>query len=795
MSSDFSYVLSRTDGYPLNKSYARRPEDWTWVRKDVPLPTTFRAKRVKISSFSGLVDFVTFLTRCGNACVIRGDLRSGVDATEPVNRCFHRQPDGREPDWDFADPGHRWVCFDIDKLPFRPPRSATSERAVEYAIAAIRDALPEAFEGASHVIRFSPSFGLNGDWDTVSAHVWFWMDRPVHDLSLREWCKVNFPAADTALFSPVQIHYTANPTFEGYGVGDGDPVFAPSQRLVTVRGTSETVKAPDELLGARAWRSRVAELRERTQAERSAKVKSTLAGVKRGDGSQTRAYAKKMLEGCVDDILAAPEGMRHSTLVTKAFKLGGLLGSSGGADAGPITYGEVSGALEAAVTHTFPPERWESEQRTISQMLDRGADSPLDLSHVGTKPSQRRQTLDGKPMPNFPHIDDNGRILNTTDNYEALFKHLGFRARKNVMTGESMWVDRGGNKVRDLDVECAALDLAELSGWRMRVTEVRRIMKGMEEDDLFSPVEEWSRVAWDGVPRFEVLFKTLEVNPEFEQYTELFFKQLTAWLIGGGRCLNLPADAADGIASDGVLVLQGAQGNGKTRWVRSLVPDSAWVRLGLTLDPANKDSVMKATTPFIVEMGELDATTRKADVAALKSFLTDSVDVYRAPYAAKSEAHPRRTIFAGTVNPKQFLKDQTGNRRMWVIPVLRTNPEHGIDMQQVWAEARHRAKAGEPSWLDSEAFEQQKEAVQSYNANDGAIEDMVYLVEKTIAPDPDSRVHLAELRAAMKPNHTWTNPQHKTLALALEKAGFERGKSHKGAYVLAKFTRKRPDLE
>lgn len=64
----------------------------------------------------------------------------------------------------------------------------------------------------------------------------------------------------------------------------------------------------------------------------------------------------------------------------------------------------------------------------------------------------------------------------------------------------------------------------------------------------------------------------------------------------------------------------------------------------------------------------------------------------RAPYEREAAKRPRRTSFGATVNPGQFLKDATGDRRFWVIPItdidigaLLALPETWF--VQLWAEA------------------------------------------------------------------------------------------------------------
>ena len=118
--------------------------------------------------------------------------------------------------------------------------------------------------------------------------------------------------------------------------------------------------------------------------------------------------------------------------------------------------------------------------------------------------------------------------------------------------------------------------------------------------------------------------------------------------------------------ADGVLVIQDEQGAGKTLLFSRLAVYPDWFAEGVSIDLNNKDSIIQSTGCWIAELGELDSTLKR-EQSALKAFLTSSRDTYRAPYARTQTRKPRRTSFCATVNPKEFLNDETGSRRFWVI--------------------------------------------------------------------------------------------------------------------------------
>ena len=142
---------------------------------------------------------------------------------------------------------------------------------------------------------------------------------------------------------------------------------------------------------------------------------------------------------------------------------------------------------------------------------------------------------------------------------------------------------------------------------------------------------------------------------------------------------------------DIILVFQGKQGIGKTRFFEMLALNPKFFGEGICLDPRDKDSIIQATSKWISELGELGSTMKK-DMDSVKAFLTKSTDEYRTPYGKASLHYPRMTSFVGTVNDEQFLIDQTGNRRFVTIPlsldlVIDYNTQiKPFDALQLWAQ-------------------------------------------------------------------------------------------------------------
>ena len=78
-----------------------------------------------------------------------------------------------------------------------------------------------------------------------------------------------------------------------------------------------------------------------------------------------------------------------------------------------------------------------------------------------------------------------------------------------------------------------------------------------------------------------------------------------------------------------------------------------------------------------------------------KAVISRSEDRYRMHYEKLIESHPRQCIFVGTTNRPDFLKDNTGNRRFWVVDVTsKQTPKKSVwaelprEADQIWAEAK-----------------------------------------------------------------------------------------------------------
>jgi hypothetical protein len=203
------------------------------------------------------------------------------------------------------------------------------------------------------------------------------------------------------------------------------------------------------------------------------------------------------------------------------------------------------------------------------------------------------------------------------------------------------------------------------------------------------------------------VLSTTYLRPEDRDHSgpTLYDAMLKSTLIGAVRRAFEP-----GCKHDTACVLMGDQGARKSSFWSALGGAFFSDSLG---DISSKDDVMVLHRSWIMEWAELDHIMGRRHAGQIKSFLSQSTDLYRKPYAKSPGAFPRRGVIVGSTNRSSgFLQDDTGNRRFWVIPTTRTeaNPIDTAtllaDRDAIWSAAVHAYRNGEPNYLPAHLAQQ-----------------------------------------------------------------------------------------
>lgn len=312
-----------------------------------------------------------------------------------------------------------------------------------------------------------------------------------------------------------------------------------------------------------------------------------------------------------------------------------------------------------------------------------------------------RNEKTGAVKPTFKNTD---LILQHDENLQGLIRRNIFDDNLEVLR-IPFWRHEHNNSPYFSDTDSAELiKYLELDyGLRLSQERLATMLRTEAEKNAFHPVKNFiEAVEWDGVERIETLFIDY-LGADDTHYT----RQVTRkWLIAAVARIYEP-----GCKFDNMIVLHGTQGIGKSTLARKL--GGRWFNESIQHFRSN-EAVLAIQGSWIAEIAELSAMS-KSSIEEIKAFLSTTVDKIRKPYDRYTSTLQRSTVFVGTTNDDEFLKDQTGNRRFWPVGTSKDKVTRNVfteltstEIAQVWAEAKRAYDNGEALLLDEEA---EKEAV------------------------------------------------------------------------------------
>ena len=161
----------------------------------------------------------------------------------------------------------------------------------------------------------------------------------------------------------------------------------------------------------------------------------------------------------------------------------------------------------------------------------------------------------------------------------------------------------------------------------------------------------------------------------FDLKDPLYDAMLKAQLIGAVKRVFEP-----GCSHRTVPVFVGTQDVGKSLSVKALAGD-AWHKD--TAQDNHKDFLMGIHGCWVHELAELDSITSKKEAGALKNDISSSSDYIRIPYLSAHDDFPRQSVFWGTSNRRDFLRDDTGASRFHVIELPHDGKTTFIDIDRL----------------------------------------------------------------------------------------------------------------
>jgi hypothetical protein len=349
-----------------------------------------------------------------------------------------------------------------------------------------------------------------------------------------------------------------------------------------------------------------------------------------------------------------------------------------------------------------------NNRRVITDAISSKRSEAPDLEDKGVADKvikEGRWPLDKALPPGaFPFHND-GSLLCHEANYAFMLKAYDIEFGYDMISKELIWSSSG------LDTETDNAKGALFSRIKS-LAALNNLSNGNDTLHVFLPAiaeakqinrvrDHLKALKWDGKDRFGLLAAALGSHD-----LEIANISIGRWLIqacatADGAELGRKHNPSALPVFEYVLALHGDQGAGKTKGLTNIMPTAlrSYLKESVVLNINNKDSVKLAVSCWLAELGELDATFRAADHVAFKAFMSREHDELRMPYAAKSSRFRRRTVFVGSVNEPEFLKDKTGARRFFPLSVIRGFPAWPeAEVNQLWAQAWALYASGSQWW-------------------------------------------------------------------------------------------------
>ena len=230
-----------------------------------------------------------------------------------------------------------------------------------------------------------------------------------------------------------------------------------------------------------------------------------------------------------------------------------------------------------------------------------------------------------------------------------------------------------------------------------------------------------------------------------------------------------------------VPVLIGAQGCGKTTFLRRLLPQHLRQYYLDHLNLSNKfDKEMALTNNLLVNLDELDAI-RPSQHAALKQTLSKNKVNGRPIYGASQQDRPRYASFVATTNNPHPLTDATGSRRYICLTIpngMFIDNTGDIDYEQLYAQIIYEIREQKtPYWFSNDEVAR----IQMMNNNYMEQKDMAEIVtacfrkpkeNETVKPLNSSQ--MLKLIQAKFPSLKSDHSTRIHLGQAMKELGYER---------------------
>ena len=278
---------------------------------------------------------------------------------------------------------------------------------------------------------------------------------------------------------------------------------------------------------------------------------------------------------------------------------------------------------------------------------------------------------------------------------------LNSRLKFNDLT---MLAEIDGQPIKGEELENIYIELNE-RGWDISDKDAKKGFLNAAKVNRYHPVQDYlTRIENDPNVVAADINKLSSIYLKTEK--KLYDSMLAACLIG-----DVQRAFQNGCQMDYLLTLKGKQGIGKSTFWRTLAGE--W--FCDSYQESDKDLRLAIGTCWMFEIQELETMTARSVAGKVKALITTREDVFRPPYGSVTEKFPRASIFVGSVNSDDFLRDETGSRRFWIIEV-----NERVDIEKLRKDRDSIWKAAVIAWRSGRKPNlEDQELIQSESLNSG----------------------------------------------------------------------------
>ena len=341
---------------------------------------------------------------------------------------------------------------------------------------------------------------------------------------------------------------------------------------------------------------------------------------------------------------------------------------------------------------------------------------------------------------------------------------LNSRLKYNDLT---MLAEIDGQPIKGEELENIYIELNE-RGWDISDKDAKKGLLNAAKVNRYHPVQDYLRRIENDPNVVAADINKLSSN-YLKTEKKLYDSMLAACLIG-----DVQRAFQHGCQMDYLLTLKGKQGIGKSTFWRTLAGE--W--FCDSYQESDKDLRLAIGTCWMFEIQELETMTARSVAGKIKALITTREDVFRPPYGSVTEKFPRASIFVGSVNSDDFLRDETGSRRFWVIEVTERVDIERLrkDRDSIWKAAVIAWRSGRKPNLEDQELILSESLNSGYESEHPFQEPLLNWLKSEIG---EFTAHAAIIGSGIRTEDKVTDRDLRQCHVALRRLGYEPNPNQK----------------